>query len=137
MMSRLLASAAILAALTATAAAGQPCLPTACGTVTFTNPEAYELRKQYQEWARDNRILMTTWIETVGEDLEQAANVILYDKTCEPVQPERLHHAKVLLEAFPDWGFSRPEWTAAKRLEVRGRDAWCRWAKGTPKPLAP
>jgi hypothetical protein len=102
------------------------------------SPPANELRRQYEEWGRDHRVRMDHYLEIVADDLDVAATVLAYNESCAPLPAERVNHAHVLVEAFPDLMTSyHIAEMVQKRIATQGRDHWCRWTKGTPKPLAP
>jgi len=126
-----LATALVVLAIVAPAQAQQR-----TGTIVFTNPEALALRKQYNDWGRDNRMLWDTWTAVVHKDLYRAAEIILYNKECGPINEDRLHHANLLFEAFPDASLDHHKY-AAKSLEVQGHDRWCRAINPTPIPPVP
>lgn len=99
------------------------------------NPESLAIRKQYEIWARDNAVTAWTWVSVVGNDLDRATRIMLYDKECALVRAELHHRAQILLQASPDWAWSRPQQDAADMFERLGQQGWCRTTNPTPKPV--
>jgi hypothetical protein len=54
-------------------------------------------RKQYVAWARDQNMSEWTFISILGHDLDDAANIVKYDKECAPVRSTKLRRSRILL----------------------------------------